>query len=83
MKYRKIAEWEDHETEPGGDAGFLLAAVGVTLDDPCYARVSWSELTDEEFDALDRGEGIELLCLRGKTPSQYSAALILLDTCPQ
>jgi hypothetical protein len=63
---RKIAEWEDHDTEPGGDAGFLLAAIDVTLGYPCYARVSWSELTDEEFDALDRGEGIEPLCLCGK-----------------
>ena len=66
MKYRKIAEWEDHDTEPGEDAGFLLAAVDVLLDYPRYARVSWSELTDEEFDALDRGEGIEILCFSSK-----------------
>ena len=69
MKYRKIAEWEDHETEPGGDAGFLLAAVDAIPDYPRYARVSWSELTDEEFDALERGEGIELLRLCRKTCS--------------
>jgi hypothetical protein len=69
MRYRKIAEWEDHETEPGGDAGFLLAAVDVMLDYPLCARVSWSELTDEEFDALDRGEEIELLCLPSESCS--------------
>jgi len=66
MRYRKIAEWEDHDTEPGGDTGFLLEAVDVTLSYPRSARVSWSDLTDEEFAALDRGEVIDLLCLRGK-----------------
>ena len=69
MKYRKIAEWEDHETEPGGDAGFLLAAVDMLRDDPRSVRISWSELTAEEFAALDRGEGIELLCLCDKACS--------------
>ena len=30
MKFRKIAEWEEHDTVPGGDIGFLLEAVDVT-----------------------------------------------------
>ncbi len=60
MKFRKIAEWEDHDKEPGGDAGFLLKAVDVPQDRPCYVLVSWSVLSDEEFDALDRGEVIDL-----------------------
>ena len=65
MKFRKINEWEDHDSEPGGDAGFLLEAVDVPQDRPYHVLVSWSELTDEEFDALERGEEIDL-----KAPSE-------------
>ena len=60
MKFRKIAEWEDHDSEPGGDEVFLLEAVDVPQDRPRYALVSWSVLTDQEFDALERGEVIDL-----------------------
>lgn len=60
MKCRKIAEWEDHDREPGGDSGFLLEAVDVSEEHPAYARVSWSDLTNEEFDALMDGAGIDL-----------------------
>lgn len=60
MKFRKIAEWEDHDTVPGGDIGFLLEAVDVSEEHPAYARVSWSVLSDKEFDALERGEVIDL-----------------------
>ena len=70
MKFRKIAEWEDHDTVPGGNIGFLLEAVEVPQDRPRYALVSWSVLTDEEFDALARGEVIDL-----KNPS------VLTDSC--
>ena len=70
MKFRKIAEWEDHDSEPGGDEVFLLEAVEVPQDRPRYALISWSVLTDEEFDALERGEVIDL-----KDPSE------LIDRC--
>jgi len=67
MKFRKINEWEDHDNEPGGDAGFLLEAVDVPQDRPRYTLVSWSVLSDEEFDALERGEVIDL-----KAPSELT-----------
>jgi len=38
----------------------LLEAVDVPLGHLRYTRVSWSELTDEEFDALECGEVIDL-----------------------
>ena len=60
LKFRKVDEWEDHRREPGGDEVFLLEAVEVPPDRPRYRRVSWAELTDEEFDALERGETISL-----------------------
>jgi len=60
MKFRKIAEWEYHGREPGGEEVFLLEAIDVPPDHPRYTCVSWSELTDEEFAALERGEAIEL-----------------------
>lgn len=60
MRYRKIAEWEDHDTVPGGDIGFLLEAVDGLHEHPRYVRMSWSMLTDEEFDALERGEVADL-----------------------
>jgi len=60
MKFRKIAEWEDHDTVPGGDIGFLLEAVDVLPDHLGYVRISWSALSDAEFDALARGEVAEL-----------------------
>jgi len=60
MKFRKITEWEDHDTEPGGDAGFLLEAVDVPQNPPPYTCVSWSALTDEQFDALMNGEVVDL-----------------------
>jgi rubrerythrin len=60
VKFRKVDEWEDHRREPGGDEVFLLEAVEVPPDRPRYRRVSWAELTDEEFDALERGETINL-----------------------
>jgi hypothetical protein len=67
MKFRKIAEWEDHNTVPGGDAGFLLEAVEVPQDRPRYVLVSWSVLTDEEFDALEHGDVADL-----KDPSELT-----------
>jgi hypothetical protein len=69
MRFRKIAEWEDHDTEPGGDIGFLLETVDVSEKHPGYARVSWSALTDEEFDALERGEVADL-----KDPSELTGS---------
>lgn len=60
MRYRKIAEWEDHDTVPGGDIGFLLEAVDVLPEHLRYVRISWTVLTDAEFDALERGEVAEL-----------------------
>lgn len=60
MKFRKIAEWEDHGTVPGGNIGFLLEAVDVSEEHPVYARVSWSDLTSEEFNALADGAVIDL-----------------------
>jgi rubrerythrin len=60
VKFRKVDEWEDHRREPGGDEVFLLEAVEVPPDRPRYRRMSWAELTDEEFDALERGETINL-----------------------
>jgi len=59
MKFRKLAEWEDHSHEPGGDEIMLLEAVDVPMEQPRYLRVSWSELTAVEFNALERGEVIE------------------------
>ena len=64
MKFRKIAEWEDHDTVPGGDIGFLLEAVEVLPEHLRYVRVSWSALSDAEFDALARSEVAELTALR-------------------
>jgi hypothetical protein len=60
MKFRKIDEWEDHNIEPGGDEVMLLEAVDAPPGHLCYTRLSWSSLTDEEFDALERGEVIDL-----------------------
>jgi hypothetical protein len=60
VKFKKIAEWEDHDTQPGGDVGFLLEAIDGSLGRHCYARISWSVLTDEEFAALYHGEIVNL-----------------------
>jgi len=60
MKFRKLNEWEDHSTVPGGDEMMLLEAVDVSTDRPQYARVSWSELTNEEFSTLEDGDVVEL-----------------------
>jgi len=60
MKFRKIAEWEDHDTVPGGDIGFLLEAADGSAEHATYARVSWADLTTEEFAALVDGAAIEL-----------------------
>ncbi len=67
VKVRKLAEWEDHDQEPGGDIGFLLEAVNVPQDHPRYVRVSWSVLTDQEFDALERGEVVDLKAVGAPT----------------
>ena len=60
MKFRKLDEWEDHDIEPGGDEVMLLEAVDVPPDHARYRRVSFSELTDEEFEALENGEVVDL-----------------------
>ncbi|MBI3796360.1 MAG: hypothetical protein HY268_05225 [Deltaproteobacteria bacterium] len=60
MKFRKIAEWEEHDTVPGGDIGFLLEAVEVLPEHLRYVRISWSVLSDAEFDALERSEVVDL-----------------------
>lgn len=60
MKFRKIDEWEDHNIEPGGDEVMRLEAVDVPQDHLRYTRVSWSELTDQEFDALESGEAVDV-----------------------
>lgn len=60
MKFRKLDEWEDHSTVPGGDEVMLLEAVDVSADRPYYTRVSWSELTSEEFSTLEDGDVVEL-----------------------
>jgi hypothetical protein len=60
MKFRKLDEWEDHNREPGGDEVMLLEAVEVPQDQARYTRISWSELTNEEFDALEKGEVVDL-----------------------
>lgn len=70
MKVRKLAEWEDHDQEPGGDVGFLLEAVEYAQGHPRYMWVSWSVLTDEEFYAFDRGEEVNLEDLSRVVPSQ-------------
>ncbi len=56
IKFRKIAAWEDRNIKPTGDKVVLLEAVDAPPDHLCYTRLSWSVLTDEEFDALERGE---------------------------
>ena len=60
MKFKKVSEWEDHKREPGGDEVMLLEAVEVPQDQARYTRISWSELTAEEFNALENGEVVDL-----------------------
>ena len=60
MKFKKVTEWEDHTREPGGDEVMLLEAVEVPPEQARYARLSWSELTNEEFNALENGEVVDL-----------------------
>ncbi len=60
MKFREVAEWEDHRIEPGGDEVCLLEAVDVPTDSPRYTRIPWAEFSDGEFDALEQGKTIEL-----------------------
>ena len=71
MKFKKIAEWEDHDTQPGGDIGFLLEAIDSSLGRRCYARISWSVLTDEEFAALYHGEIVDLTDLGDHIDSSW------------
>ncbi|MEW6296739.1 MAG: hypothetical protein AB1671_03235 [Thermodesulfobacteriota bacterium] len=59
MQVRKLDEWEDHSTVPGGDEVMLLEAVDAPDHVVCL-RVSFADLTDEEFNALEDGEVIEL-----------------------
>ena len=42
MKFREVAEWEDHRIEPGGDEVCLLEAVDVPTDSPRYTRIPWA-----------------------------------------
>ena len=60
MRFKKIAEWEAHDSEPGGDVGFLVEAIDITHGPPRYLRISWSVLTDDEFHAFERGEEVDL-----------------------
>ena len=60
MKFKKVDEWEDHNREPGGDEVMLLEAVEVPQDQARYTRISWSELTDEEFNVLENGAVVDL-----------------------
>jgi uncharacterized protein YuzB (UPF0349 family) len=60
MKFRKIDEWEDHNVEPGGDEVMLLEAVDAPPNHLCYTCVSFSELSDEEFNALEDGKVVDL-----------------------
>lgn len=59
MQVRKLDEWEDHSTVPGGDEVMLLEAVDAPDHVVCL-RVSFADLTDEEFNALEDGEVIKL-----------------------
>ena len=38
----------------------LLEVGDVPQDHLRYTRVSWSELTDQEFDALENGEAVDV-----------------------
>jgi hypothetical protein len=38
MKFRKLAEWEDHSHEPDGDEIMVLEAVDIPMDQPHQAN---------------------------------------------
>jgi hypothetical protein len=59
MQFRKIDEWEDHNTVPGGDEVMLLEVVDAP-DHVLCMRVSFADLTNEEFNALEDGEVVDL-----------------------
>jgi len=64
MKFKKLDEWEDHSTVPGGDEVMLLEAVEAPLAHVLYTWVSFADLTTEEFNALEEGEAVEFPELR-------------------